>query len=159
MKYSIEDLKDLYSGLVQLGNENLPIAYAVAKNLNKVETKLKEADKDINKMRELLLAKDEKGELIKFVIDQQKSDFVYDESGKRVIATPDLKLEPGQIASTAIAEDKLEEFEKALLAIQQSEVEVDFYKITAAKAADLETKVTKGNLLKYLFKYDLIEEN
>jgi len=69
MKYSIEDLKDLYSGLVQLGNENLPIAYAVAKNLNKVETKLKEADKDINKMRELLLAKDEKGELIKFVID------------------------------------------------------------------------------------------
>ena len=159
MKYSIEDLKDLYSGLVQLGNENLPIAYAVAKNLNKVETKLKEADKDINKMRELLLAKDEKGELIKFVIDQQKSDFVYDEVGKRVIVTPDLKLEAGQIASTAIAEDKLEEFEKELLAIQQSEVEVDFYKITAAKAADLETKITKGNLLKYLFKYDLIEEN
>lgn len=159
MKYSIEDLKDLYSGLVQLGNENLPIAYAVAKNLNKVETKLKEADKDINKMRELLLAKDEKGELIKFVIDSQKNDFVYDEDGKRVIATPDFKPEAGQITSTAIAEDKIEEFEKELLAIQQSEVEVDFYKITAAKAADLETKVTKGNLLKYLFKYDLIEEN
>jgi len=159
MKYSIEDLKDLYSGLVQLGNENLPIAYAVAKNLNKVETKLKEADKDINKMRELLLAKDEKGELIKFVIDSQKNDFVYDEDGKRVIATPDFKPEAGQITSTAIAEDKIEEFEKELLAIQQSEVEIDFYKITAAKAADLETKITKGNLLKYLFKYDLIEEN
>lgn len=159
MKYSIEDLKDLYSGLVQLGNENLPIAYAVAKNLNKVETKLKEADKDINKMRELLLAKDEKGELIKFVIDSQKNDFVYDEDGKRVIATPDFKPENGQITSTAIAEDKIEEFEKELLAIQQSEVEIDFYKITAAKAADLETKITKGNLLKYLFKYDLIEEN
>lgn len=155
MKLKIEELKELYSGLVQLGNENLPIAYAVGKNLNKVESELRKADKDIAKFRDLLLAKDENGNLIKFVIEE--GDFLL-EDGKRVIATPDFKPSANQIVSTAIAEDKIEEFQEGLKAIDETEVEINLYKITADKAKDLESKITKGNLLKVLFKFDLIEE-